>query len=158
VARAVHAAFPDLTFDCTVKVEHILRYPDVWPELAALGCRFVISAFESTNDTILERFAKGHTVVNEAAAVALLRGNEIEIRPTWVPFTPWSPRDDVHALLRFVADHHLVANVDPVQYTIRLLIPRDSLLLELPDVAARIRTYHADRSAHPGTAHHPALA
>jgi hypothetical protein len=157
VARAVHAAFSDLSFDCTVKVEHILRYADVWPELADLGCRFVISAFESTNDTILERFAKGHTVADEAAAVALLRAQGIEIRPTWVPFTPWTTRDDIHQLLRFVAEHDLVPNVDPVQYTIRLLIPRDSLLLGLREVASRVGEYDSDRGAYPWTADDPAL-
>ena len=152
VARAVHAAFPELTFDCTVKVEHILRDAEAWPELAALGCRFVISAFESTNDGILERFAKGHTVADEASAVQLLRAHGIAIRPTWVPFTPWTTREDVHSLLRFVAEHDLVANVDPVQYTIRLLIPRDSLLLELPDVASRVGPYDPERGAYPWTA------
>jgi len=157
VVRAVHDAFPDLSFDCTVKVEHILRHADVWPELASLGCRFVISAFESTNDAILEQFAKGHTVADEAAAVALMRAHHIEIRPTWVPFTPWTTRDDVHDLLRFVAEHDLVANVDPVQYTIRLLMPRDSLLLDLPDVAARVGAYDADRGVYPWTADDPAL-
>jgi radical SAM superfamily enzyme YgiQ (UPF0313 family) len=157
VARAVHDAFPALTFDCTVKVEHILRDAEVWPELAALGCRFVISAFESTNAAILERFAKGHTVDDEAAAVALLRGHGIEIRPTWVPFTPWTTLEDVHAMLRFVAAHDLVANVDPVQYTIRLLIPRDSLLLELPEVSSRVGAYDADRGAYPWTADDTAL-
>ena len=157
VARAVHDAFPDLSFDCTVKVEHILRHAEVWPELAELGCRFVISAFESTNDVILERFAKGHTVTDEAAAVALLRAHDIEIRPTWVPFTPWTTRDDVHELLRFVAEHALVANVDPVQYTIRLLIPRDSLLLGLPEVASRVGAYDANRGAYPWSADDRAL-
>ena len=152
VARAVHDAFPDLSFDCTVKVEHILRYADVWPELADLGCRFVISAFESTNDAILERFAKGHTVADEAAAVARLRAHGIEIRPTWVPFTPWTTLDDMHSLLRFVAEHDLVANVDPVQFTIRLLIPRDSLLLDLPDLAGRVGEYDPDRGLYPWTA------
>jgi radical SAM superfamily enzyme YgiQ (UPF0313 family) len=157
VARAVHDAFPDLSFDCTVKVEHILRHANVWPELAELGCRFVISAFESTNDAILERFAKGHTVADEAAAVALLRAHGIEIRPTWVPFTPWTTLDDVHELLRFVAEHDLVANVDPVQYTIRLLIPRDSLLLDLREVKSRVGAYDADRGAYPWTADDPEL-
>jgi radical SAM superfamily enzyme YgiQ (UPF0313 family) len=157
VARAVHAAFPDLTFDCTVKVEHILQYADVWAELASLGCSFVISAFESTNDVILERFAKGHTVADEADAVAMLRAHGIEIRPTWVPFTPWTTRDDIHSLLRFVAEHDLVANVDPVQFTIRLLIPRDSLLLDLPDIAALVGAYDLDRGAYPWHADDPAL-
>ena len=60
VVRAMHARFPDLTFDCTTKVEHILEHAHVWPEFADAGCLFVISAFESLNDGILERLDKGH--------------------------------------------------------------------------------------------------
>ena len=42
-------------------------------------------------------------------------------------------RAETSALFEFVAAHDLVANVDPVQYTIRLLLPRGSLLLDLPE-------------------------
>jgi radical SAM superfamily enzyme YgiQ (UPF0313 family) len=157
VARAVHARFPDLTFDCTVKVEHVLGHPDVWPELADLGCLFVVSAFESTDDTILDRLAKGHTVADEAAAVDRLRAHGIEVRPTWLPFTPWTTLAAVQDLLRFVAEHDLVGNVDPVQYTIRLLIPKGSLLLDLADVQTRIGAYDADRGAYPWTSDDPAV-
>ena len=157
VARAVHERFPDLTFDCTVKVEHILGHPDVWAEMAALGCLFVVSAFESTDDAVLERLDKGHTAADEAEAVELLRGHGIEIRPTWLPFTPWTTLADVQDLLRFVAEHDLVGNVDPVQYTIRLLIPRGSLLLDLPDLARRVGPYDADRGASPWAADDPSV-
>jgi len=129
VVRAVHARFPELTFDCTVKVEHILRHADVWSELAASGCIFVVSAFESVNDATLELLDKGHTAADASRAVELLRGHGIEIRPSWLPFTPWATLDDVRAILEFVAVHGLVGNVDPVQYTIRLLVPEGSLLL-----------------------------
>ena len=50
VVRAVHDRFPDLTFDCTTKVEHILRHEGVRAELVAAGRLFVVSAFESVND------------------------------------------------------------------------------------------------------------
>ena len=103
VVRAVHARFPDLTFDCTVKVEHILRHADVWAELAASGCIFVVSAFESVNDATLELLDKGHTAAEAGRAVALLRAHGIEIRPSWLPFTPWATLDDVRAILEFVA-------------------------------------------------------
>lgn len=129
VVRAVHAHFPDLTFDCTVKVEHILRHDDVWAEMAASGCLFVVSAFESVNDATLARLDKGHTAADEARAVALLRAQGIEIRPSWLPFTPWATIHDVRAILEFVAAHALIGNVDPIQYTIRLLVPQGSLLL-----------------------------
>ncbi len=128
-AEAMHAADPDLTCDCTVKVEHVLRHEDRWPWMAERGCLFVISAFESVSDRVLEILDKGHTAADEARAVALLRSAGIEPRPTWLPFTPWSGVDDVRAILEFVADHDLVGNVDPVQYSIRLLVPEGSLLL-----------------------------
>jgi hypothetical protein len=129
VVRAMHARFPELTFDCTVKVEHVVAHADLWPDLAAAGCLFVVSAFESMNDHILERLDKGHTAADAARAVALLRGHGITVRPSWLPFTPWSTLTDVQAILEFVAEHGLVGDVDPVQYTIRLLVPEGSLLL-----------------------------
>jgi hypothetical protein len=129
VVRAVHGRFPEVTFDCTVKVEHILRHADVWEEMAASGCIFVVSAFESVNDATLELLDKGHTAAEAGDAVALLRTHGIEIRPSWLPFTPWATLDDVRAILEFVAMHGIVGNVDPVQYTIRLLVPEGSLLL-----------------------------
>ena len=129
VARAVHEAVPDLTFDCTVKVEHILRHEEVWSEMAELGCLFVVSAFESVNDKILERLDKGHTAKDGQRAVAVLRGHGIAVRPTWLPFTPWSELRDVQEITNFVAGNDLVSNVDPVHYSIRLLVPQGSLLI-----------------------------
>jgi hypothetical protein len=130
VARAVHHHFPDLTFDCTVKVEHVLRHEAVWSDMAASGCLFVVSAFESVDDALLARLDKHHTAADAARAVAVLRSHAIEVRPSWMPFTPWTSLPDVRDILEFVAAHDLVDSVDPVQYTIRLLLPRGSLLLD----------------------------
>src|SRR5438552_980475 len=128
VVAAVHKHWPELTFDCTTKVEHILRHEDLWPELADAGCLFVVSAFESVNDETLAILDKGHTAAEAAAAVALLRRHGIEIRPSFLPFTPWTTLDDVADVVDFAAALDLVPNVDPVQYTIRLLVPEGSLL------------------------------
>jgi hypothetical protein len=133
VVAAFAAAFPAVSFDCTVKVEHILRHPDFWPDFAEAGCLFVVSAFESVNDDILRRLDKGHTVADASRAVAILRGAGIAVRPSWLPFTPWTTRADVVDIVEFVAEHDLAGNVDPVQYAIRLLLPRGSLLLRDPD-------------------------
>jgi len=132
VVRAMHEHFPDLTFDCTTKVEHILELASVWPELARHGCLFVTSALECMNDDILARLDKGHTRADAANAVALLREHCIELRPSFLPFTPWTTERDVLDILDFVVEHDLIGNVDPVQYAIRLLLPEGSLLL--PDV------------------------
>ena len=138
VARGMHAGHPDLSFDATIKVSHLLRHRDVVAELATLGLAFVVSAFESTSDTVLRRLGKGHTAADASRAVAALRAHGVEIRPSFLPFTPWTSRQDVVDIVDFVAAHDLVANVDPVQYSIRLLIPPGSLLLaERDPVLAR---------------------
>ena len=145
VAQAVHSSFPELSFDCTTKVEHILGHEDLWNGLADAGCLFVVSAFESVDDTTLRILDKGHTAADESAAVTLLRRHGIEIRPSWLPFTPWAKAAEVKAMLDFVVAHDLVGNVDAVQYTIRLLLPEGSLLLSAPEVKARLECYDTTR-------------
>lgn len=144
VVAAVHDAFPDLTFDVTVKVEHVLAHPDIWPELAAAGCLFAVSAFESASDDVLVRLDKGHSVGDEAEAVRVLRRSGIEPRPSLLPFTPWTGAADVMALLDLVARCDLVGNVDPVQYAIRLLVPPGSLLLDGDALHGRLGRYDAE--------------
>ena len=61
VARALHAEFPSLTFDVTAKIEHLLRHRARLPELARLGCVFIVSAVESLSETVLTHLDKGHT-------------------------------------------------------------------------------------------------
>ncbi len=129
VVDAVHGAFPELTFDVTVKVEHILRHRDLWPKMAAAGCLFAVSAFESASEHILVQLDKGHRADEAAQAVAILRSAGVEPRPSLLPFTPWTTPADIVALLDLVARCDLVGNVDPVQYAIRLLVPPGSLLL-----------------------------
>jgi radical SAM superfamily enzyme YgiQ (UPF0313 family) len=144
VVRAVHAAFPQLTFDCTVKVEHILRHEDVWAEMAAAGCIFAVSAFETTSDAILERLDKGHTRRDMARAVGVLRAHGIEPRPSFLPFTPWTSLDDIADMVQFLAEHDLSGNVDPIQLTIRLLVPEGSLLLGHDAMSPYLEGYDAD--------------
>jgi len=141
VIDAIHGAFPDLTFDVTVKVEHILRHRDLWPRMAAAGCLFAVSAFESASDHILEQLDKGHSAADEGEAVGVLRDAGIEPRPSLLPFTPWTRPDDVFALLDLVARCDLVGNVDPVQYAIRLLVPPESLLLTSGRLEGRLDHY-----------------
>ncbi|MBW3546571.1 MAG: radical SAM protein [Actinobacteria bacterium] len=155
VVRSMHERFPDLTFDCTTKVELILRHGHVWDELAAAGCLFVVSALECVNDDILEILDKGHTTADAAGAVAVLRASGIEIRPSFLPFTPWTSLSDMVELVDFVAAHDLVANVDPVHYTIRLLVPEGSLLLDHPALAPYLGDYDPERLSYRWTSADP---
>jgi len=136
VAEEMHARFPQLTFDVTVKVEHVLEHAWVWPRLAGAGCLFVVSAVECVSDDILRRLDKGHTAAEASEAVALLREHGIETRPSLMPFTPWTTLQDVRDIFGWVVENDLIGNVDPVQYTIRLLVPEGSLVLsEMEDIA-----------------------
>ncbi len=132
VVRAMHADFPELTFDFTAKVEHILERRDLFPELGACGCLFMISAVESLSDTVLTVLEKHHTRADVEEAAAIVRAAGIALRPTWVAFTPWTTLDDYLEVLAFVEAHDLIDHVDPVQYTIRLLVPPGSYLLDRP--------------------------
>jgi hypothetical protein len=149
IVRALHERFPTLTFDVTTKVEHVLEHADVWGEMAASGCLFVVSALECVNDQILARLDKGHSTAEAVLAIVLLREHGIEIRPSFMPFTPWTTPRDVLDIVEFVAAHDMVANVDPVQYTIRLLVPEGSLLLERADLREHLGHYDADRLSYP---------
>ena len=130
VARALHAEFPALTFDFTAKVEHLLRHRDRLAELARMGCAFIVSAAESLSDAVLSNLHKGHTRADIETAIRLTAEAGITLRPTWVAFTPWTTLGDYRELLDFVEERGLVDAVDPVQYSIRLLVPPGSLLLE----------------------------
>ncbi len=157
LVRELHDRWPWLTFDCTTKVDHILDHAELWQTFAACGCLFVVSAFETTNDEILARLDKGHTTAQAAEAVRLLRSHGIEIRPSWLPFTPWTSVEDVADLLAFVADHDLIGNVDPVQYTIRLLLPQGSLLVDHPDLRPHLGAYDPEGLTYTWTSADPAV-
>ncbi len=132
LARALHAEFPDVTFDITTKVEHLLRHRRLLPELAELGCAFIVSAVESLSDTVLRHLDKGHVRADVFEALGLVRAAGLVLRPTWVAFTPWTTLEDYRDVLEFVEGEALIDHVDPVQYSIRLLVPPGSLLLESP--------------------------
>ena len=142
VVREMHSRFPGLTFDVTTKVEHVLEHAHVWPELAAGGCLFVISAVECLSDDILLKLDKGHTAAQASTAVALLREHGIEMRPSLMPFTPWTTEDDLRDIFDWVVANDLIGNVDPVHYTIRLLVPEGSLAL--PEMADHVEGYDAE--------------
>jgi hypothetical protein len=66
-----------------------------------------------------------------------------------MPFTPWSTPDDIADVIRWLERHDLVGNVDPVQLSIRLLVPEGSLVLERDDWDRG--TYDADALSYPWT-------
>lgn len=155
--EAAHRRHPHLTHDLTIKVEHLRAHSDLLPRLAASGVLFVVSAFESTDDRTLRLLNKGHTASDMAAVVVEVRNHGIDIHPSWMPFVPWTVPSDVVGIFRFLDAHDLLGSTDPVQLSIRLLIPQGSLMLDLDEVASVIGAYDPDllsyrwASADPGS-------
>ncbi len=141
VIRALYQRHPGITFDVTTKIELILRHQDLWAEFARSGCLFVTTALECVDDNILAILDKGHTAAQAAQSLELLRSAGIEPRPSLLPFTPWTTLNGLAELVEFTIAHDLIDNIDPVHWTIRLLIPDDSLLLRRPELTAYLDNY-----------------
>lgn len=134
LVEALHAEHPGLTYDVTIKVEHLLKHADRLRMLKGTGCLFVTSAVESLDDTVLARLDKGHTRTDFLEVVRLTREAGLTLAPTFVAFTPWTTLESYGELLGALASLDLIENVAPIQLAIRLLIPAGSRLLELQEV------------------------
>jgi radical SAM superfamily enzyme YgiQ (UPF0313 family) len=155
IVEALHARHPSLTYDVTIKIEHLLRQRELLPVLARTGCLFVTSAVESVDDAILGHFEKNHTRAEFEEAVALTRAAGLVLAPTFVAFTPWTSLEGYHDLLETVARLDLVEHVAPVQWGLRLLITHGSRLLELDDIRARVGPFDPQSLTYPWQHHDP---
>jgi radical SAM superfamily enzyme YgiQ (UPF0313 family) len=133
--------FPGVTYDVTIKVEHLVRHADLLGTLRRTGCAFVTSAVESLDDEVLARLEKGHTRADVERVVALCREAGLTLVPTFVAFTPWTTMARYLDLLHAIDRLDLIDHVAPIQFAIRLLVPQGSRLLELDDFRACITRY-----------------
>ena len=129
ILEMLHDAFPALTYDATIKIEHLLEHQRFLPMLKDTGCAFVVSAVESIDDRVLGFLRKGHTAADVERALQLMAEHDLVLRPTFVPFTPWTTLPSYLELLEFIEAHALINHIDPIQLAIRLLLPRGSSLL-----------------------------
>jgi radical SAM superfamily enzyme YgiQ (UPF0313 family) len=151
IARELNQRWPAITFDATIKIEHLLQQRALLPELAKCGLLFITSAVESLDDDALARLDKGHTAADVPLALRAVREAGIELRPTLLPYTPWTRLADLPTLFDFAVEHALVEAIDPVQYTLRLLLPPRSLLVDRE--ASWLRSF--DESRFTWTWEHP---
>jgi len=149
IVQDLHREFVDLTYDVTIKIEHILKYRESLPVLRDTGCLFITSAVEAVDDRVLEILHKGHTRAGFEKAVELCREARVRLNPTFVTFTPWISREGYLDLLQAILDLDLVDHVAPIQYAIRLLIPAGSKLLELPEVRAIVGPFQDEKLIYP---------
>jgi radical SAM superfamily enzyme YgiQ (UPF0313 family) len=133
--------FPGISYDVTIKVEHLLRHDDMLPRLRDTGCAFVTSAVESVDDRVLAALEKGHTRADVERVAARFREIGLVLAPTFVAFTPWTTLDGYRDLLETIERLDLVEQVAPIQLAIRLLVTEGSRLRELDDVRRLLRPF-----------------
>ena len=144
IVNQLISEFPDMSWDATIKVEHLLKHSDLVRVFATQGCLLITTAVESIENKVLERLDKGHTAEDFTAALALTRSVGIHLAPTFVPFTPWTTLEGYRKLLETIVELNLVYSVAPVQLSIRLLLPEGSTLLESPDRQQWLRGFDAE--------------
>jgi radical SAM superfamily enzyme YgiQ (UPF0313 family) len=149
LVQSFHHEFPAVTYDVTIKIEHLLKYQEHLFALRDTGCLFVISAVESVDDAVLEFLDKGHTLEDFLRVVKTFRELGMTLHPTFVPFTPWTTVDGYLDLLRVIEQQGVIENVAPIQLGIRLLIPEGSRMLELEDVRCLIGPFDPQSLAYP---------
>lgn len=141
LVQNMHREFPSLSYDVTIKVEHLLKHADALTILRDTGCAFVTSAVESVDDQVLKIFDKNHTRADFIRVVHMFREAGLHLIPTFVTFTPWLTLEGYRDLLFLLAELDQVENVAPIQLAIRLLIPNGSLLLAQPEMRAVLGPY-----------------
>jgi len=143
LVEAVAKEFPHLTYDVTIKIEHILRHADMLGLLRDTGCLMITSAVESIDDDVLLKLRKGHTRADFVEAVGLCKQAGVTLAPTFVPFNPWTTIGGYVDLLEQLDALELAEGVAPIQLAIRLLVTAESKLLELPDVRDLVSPFDA---------------
>jgi radical SAM superfamily enzyme YgiQ (UPF0313 family) len=139
--RAMHDEFPKISYDVTIKIEHLLKHSEHLQTLRETGCLFVTSAVESVDDEILEKLDKHHARADFLEVVRRFRAEGLVLQPTFVPFTPWTTLEGYLDLVEVLCENDLVENVAPIQLAIRLLIPAGSRLLELDDIRKSVGAF-----------------
>lgn len=143
LVEALHGEWPQLSYDVTIKIEHLLKHRELLPVLKRTGCVLVTSAVESFDDAVLEKLDKGHTRADFLQALALMREAGLPLSPTFIPFTPWTTAESYREFLRVLLELGLAGQVSPIQLAIRLLIPEGSLLLQLSEVRQLVGPFDA---------------
>lgn len=149
LVETLHREFPELTFDATIKIEHLLKHPAQIDKLRDAGCLFVTSAVESVDDSVLEKLEKHHTRSDFLRVVEMFREAGLALQPTFMPFTPWTTLDGYCELLEVLRENGLIENVASIQLAIRMLIPAGSRLLELPEIQSLARPFDEGALVYP---------
>jgi hypothetical protein len=148
VVDGLSRAHPGVTYDVTIKVEHLRNHRDLLPRLRDTGCAFVTTAVESFDDRVLALLEKGHTRDDVEHVAGHFKEMGLTLSPTFVAFTPWTTMESYAMMLETLDRLDLVPGVSPIQYAIRLLVPEGSRMLEVESLRARVTHFDSKSLTH----------
>src|SRR5271165_2260208 len=104
IIKRFHEEFPGITYDVTIKIEHLKKYSRHLATLRDTGCLFVISAVESVDNAFLQILDKGHTREDFLGVVKMFRELGMTLHPTFVPFSPWTTMENFFVVNNMLQD------------------------------------------------------
>ena len=155
VVAEMHSAFPQLSFDATIKVQHLIEHAKLLPEFRDAGLLLVTSAVESVDDAVLRHLGKNHTLLDFESALESCRNQGIALAPTFVAFHPWTTLDGYLRLLQTLVRLRLAESVPAIQLSIRLLVPQGSHLLDLRGFMELLSPFDRQLLGYPWSHHDP---
>ncbi len=136
-----HAEFPRVTYDVTIKIEHLKKYEAHLPKLRTPAACSSLAPSNISMTRFSSALDKGHNREDFLHVVHSFRALGMILHPTFVPFTQWTTLESYLDLLRVLQAESLIENVAPIQLGIRLLIPEGSRLLELDEVRGNVGSF-----------------
>lgn len=130
--QAVAAELGPVTFELTTRFDHIMEFEAEINQMTRLGLRVITSALEFPSEKVLRVFDKGIDVPGIKKAIRVAKNAGIELRPTFITFTPWVTLEEIHGLDDFMEETGITDWVDHTARQTRLLLFKGSPLLGTP--------------------------
>lgn len=132
VMQAVADRLGPVTFELTTRFDHILEFEAEINHMTELGLRVITSALEFPSEKLLQVFDKGIDVPGIKKAIRAAKAAGLELRPTFITFTPWVTMAEIQSLEDFLDETGIADWVDHTARQTRLLLFKGSPLMDSP--------------------------
>ncbi|WP_317910613.1 arsinothricin biosynthesis radical SAM protein ArsL [Klebsiella michiganensis] len=147
ILTELHKQHPELTFDITTRVDHIIENESRMDQLRGLNVRIITSALEFPRESVLKIFNKQVTVADTEKAIRIMKASGIMLNPTFIMYNPWAGIQDIEYFQEWIDRVDLRNDIDPIQFETLLSLYKGSPLLltdEIKNVSLTEHDFHYD--------------
>lgn len=145
ILTELHQQHPELTFDITTRVDHIIENESRMEQLRELNVRIITSALEFPREKVLKIFNKQVTVKDTEKAIRIMKTSGIMLNPTFIMYNPWVGIQDIEYFQEWIDKVDLRNDIDPIQFETRLSLYKGSPLLltdEIKNISLTEHDFH----------------